>query len=367
MAMHGDYGYMEENRLGKPYDVKLLRRLARYAFPYKGVMALALLMAILLTLLDLAIPYLSKIAIDHYILAAYYRVETGKLKGEKPLRDFFTRHDRMITKSPDGTWGLVPQTDLKKMDPALLQRYRSMGLISQRPYYKIPAESFGEISSAKIRLAARALEDGSFAVPRDMLKELLPAERMKVRKEDLRGVLQVSLILIVFLALSFGLGYGEYYLLERTVQRIMQDIRIELFDRIQSQALTFFDRHPVGRLVTRVTNDIENLNEMFKSVAITVFKDILILTGILAVLLYLNWRLALLCFLLIPFLFGITLLFSSLAREAFRELRGGPPWQRSTPFCKRGSPGCGSSSSSPGRRTRWRPSPALTTKTFWQA
>ena len=73
--------------------------------------------------------------------------------------------------------------------------------------------------------------------------------------------------------------------------------------------------------MTRVTNDIENLNEMFKSVMITVFKDIFILSGILVVLLYLNWKLALVCFALLPFIFGLTLLFSSLAREAFREIR----------------------------------------------
>jgi ABC-type multidrug transport system fused ATPase/permease subunit len=70
-----------------------------------------------------------------------------------------------------------------------------------------------------------------------------------------------------------------------------------------------------------VTNDIENLNEMFKSVMVTIFKDIFILTGIVAILLYLNWKLALLYFTLLPIVFGLTLLFSSLARDAFRELR----------------------------------------------
>jgi ABC-type multidrug transport system fused ATPase/permease subunit len=90
---------------------------------------------------------------------------------------------------------------------------------------------------------------------------------------------------------------------------------------MQSQGVSFFDRHPVGRLVTRVTNDIENLNEMFKSVMVTVLKDFFILTGILVVLFYLNWRLALVSFALIPIIFGLALLFSSMAREAFRELR----------------------------------------------
>jgi len=131
----------------------------------------------------------------------------------------------------------------------------------------------------------------------------------------------VALVLMAFLFGSFWLGYGEYYLMELIGQRMMQDIRLELFEKMQSQAASFFDRHPVGRLVTRVTNDIENLNEMFKSVMITVFKDVFILGGILVVLLYLNWKLALICFALLPFIFGLTLLFSSLAREAFRELR----------------------------------------------
>jgi len=131
----------------------------------------------------------------------------------------------------------------------------------------------------------------------------------------------VGIALLSFLLISFLLGYGEYYLLELIGQRIMQDIRLDLFRSIQSQGVSFFDRHPVGRLVTRVTNDIENLNEMFKSVMVTVFKDVFILTGILIILLYLNWRLALVAFALLPIIFGLALLFSSLAREAFRELR----------------------------------------------
>jgi len=89
----------------------------------------------------------------------------------------------------------------------------------------------------------------------------------------------------------------------------------------KSSPFDFFDRNPVGRLVTRATNDIENLNEMFKSVLITVFKDIFLLSGIVVVLVYLNWRLALLSFILLPFVFGLTLFFSRQAREAFREIR----------------------------------------------
>ena len=83
--MIGEYGYMEEGKLGKPYDLRLMRRLARYAYPYKKVVLLALVLTMLITLMDLSLPYLSKIAIDRYILATWYRVNLAAL--EEPTKE----------------------------------------------------------------------------------------------------------------------------------------------------------------------------------------------------------------------------------------------------------------------------------------
>jgi ABC-type multidrug transport system fused ATPase/permease subunit len=311
---------MEEGRLGKPYNLRLLRRLGRYAFPYKKIMGLALFLTILITLLELALPYLSKIAIDQYILSAWYEVRL-RSADEKTMRDFAERYGSEVERTRDGSQGLIPQTQIKKMDPHLLNRLKEAGVITEKRFYKIPEGKIAQVESVDLRQGAMAMEDGALAVPLETLDSLTKEEILEIREADLRGVVLISLIIILFLFFNFGLGYGQYYLLEFTGQNVMQDIRMELFRRMQSQAVSFFDRHPLGRLVTRVTNDIENLNEMFKSVIITVFKDIFILTGILAILLYMNWRLALVSFILIPFIFGVTLLFSNLAREAFRELR----------------------------------------------
>ena len=316
--MIGEYGYMEEGKLGKPYDLSLMRRLTHYAYPYKKIILFALLLTMLITLMDLALPYLSKIAIDRYILATWYRVSLASL--EQPVRKELTEAlGQALQESKDGSYAFVSHENLKKLDPALLHKLRSNGLIAERNYYRIPPHLEGDF--LKEEKDAFSLQDGSRMVPFDRVNALQPGEILKVRAKDMEGLGSVGLVLLVFLVVSFWLGYGESYLLELIGQRIMQDIRLELFEKMQSQALSFFDRHPVGRLVTRVTNDVENLNEMFKSVMITVFKDIFILTGILAVLLYLNWKLALVCFTLLPFIFGLTLLFSSMAREAFRELR----------------------------------------------
>ena len=306
--------------MGKPYNLRLLRRLAHYAFPYKKVIALALFLTILITLLELALPYLSKIAIDRYILSAWYEVRLSGTEA-KTVRDFLERYRSAVEKTKDGSHGLIAHTHIKKMDPHLLNKFKEDGVISEKRFYRIPAEQLGQVEPVRLHRGAMTMEDGTLAVPIEALNELTREEILKARAGDLRGVVFIGLVIILFLFFNLGLGYGQYYLLEFTGQNIMQDIRLQLFRRMQSQAVSFFDRHPLGRLVTRVTNDIENLNEMFKSVIITVFKDIFILTGILAVLLYMNWRLALVSFILIPFIFGVTVLFSNLAREAFRELR----------------------------------------------
>ena len=80
--MHGDFGYMEEGKLGKPYNIKLLKRLGVYAIPYRRIIALALTVAFVITLTDLVLPYLSKIAIDRYILSSWQEVKLTAGTGE---------------------------------------------------------------------------------------------------------------------------------------------------------------------------------------------------------------------------------------------------------------------------------------------
>jgi ABC-type multidrug transport system fused ATPase/permease subunit len=318
--MYGANGYMEEGPLGKAYNLRLLRRLANYANPYKKMISMALFLTILITLLDLTLPYLSKIAIDKYILSSWYQVDLSF--SEKPsVRDFLEKIDSILEKSEDGSYGLISHMDIKKVDPSNLHEYRSRGIISERRFYKVRPVSQNRSLLKNLRGDSRKMADGSIAVPLENISNLKQEEISRIRGGDMRGVAMVGLILLIFLFVSYGLGYVQYYLLELSSQNIMQDIRVQLFQRTLSQAVSFFDRHPVGRLVTRATNDVENLNEMFKLVLTTVFKDIFMLLGILAILLYLNWRMALVCFTLIPFIFGLTLLFSYMARETFREIR----------------------------------------------
>jgi ABC-type multidrug transport system fused ATPase/permease subunit len=104
-------------------------------------------------------------------------------------------------------------------------------------------------------------------------------------------------------------------------QRVMHDLRMKIFTHLQGFSVSFFDRNPVGRLVTRLTNDVQNVHEMFTSVLVYLAKDVLLLIGILAVLFHFNREFALVSFSVLPVVFVATLFFSHRARDVFREIR----------------------------------------------
>ena len=132
--MYGEYGYMEEGQLGKPYDFRLLKRLARYALPYKKIISTALFLTIMITLLDLALPYLSKVAIDRYILASWFRIDLHGME-EGVRQDFVERYTRFLEKTKEGAYAFVSHGNAKKIDPAFLHEYRAKGIISQKEFY----------------------------------------------------------------------------------------------------------------------------------------------------------------------------------------------------------------------------------------
>jgi ATP-binding cassette subfamily B protein len=132
--------------------------------------------------------------------------------------------------------------------------------------------------------------------------------------------LLAGLYLMVLLG-EFSLKIIQIYLMQWIGQNIMKDLRQDIFCRLQSLSIDFFHKNPVGGMVSRVIGDINVLNEMFSAGIVTVFGDILVLGGIMAAMLLMHWRLALVVFVIIPVIFGITYLFRKHIRESFRDVR----------------------------------------------
>ena len=138
---------------------------------------------------------------------------------------------------------------------------------------------------------------------------------------DMNGLLLITLVYLSLLFVKFGVGFLQTYLLQSTGQKIMFDMRRQIFNHIQSLSISFFDKNPVGRLITRVTGDVEVLNEMFAAGIVSVFGDILTLTGIMIALLVLDWRLAVIVLAIVPFIIFVTAIFRMKARDGYRRVR----------------------------------------------
>jgi ATP-binding cassette subfamily B protein len=139
--------------------------------------------------------------------------------------------------------------------------------------------------------------------------------------KDVGGLNLVGAAFVCCLIVQFGADYFQNYLTQMMGQRVMYDIRAQVFAHLQRLPVSYFDRNPIGRLMTRATNDVQTLNEIFTSGVVTIFGDVLTLVVIVGLMVHLDAGLALVSFVVLPALFWLTAWFRPRIREAFREIR----------------------------------------------
>jgi ATP-binding cassette subfamily B protein len=137
----------------------------------------------------------------------------------------------------------------------------------------------------------------------------------------LTGIAQIGGLYIGLLLFTFALEFIQTYLMQWTGQKVMFDLRKQIFRHLQFMHVGFFDKNPVGRLVTRVTTDVDALNEMFTAGVVSIFEDVFVLFFILAIMLDMNWKLALITFAVLPFIVYATKIFRDKVRDSYRRIR----------------------------------------------
>jgi ATP-binding cassette subfamily B protein len=142
-----------------------------------------------------------------------------------------------------------------------------------------------------------------------------------IRQGNAAGLDRVALLYLGALFLGFVVRFGQVFILQMTGQKVMMDLRREIYAHLQRLHVGFFDQNPVGRLMTRVTTDVDAVNELFTSGVVTVFGDLFTLFGIMGVMVAMNWKLALVTFSVIPLFFVVTNWFRAGSRATFREVR----------------------------------------------
>jgi len=212
----------EEDVLGKAYDSRLMRRLLTYLRPYRWQVTVALISIFLKAGADVLGPYLTKIAVDRYLIHV--------------------------------------------------------------PGLRSPFDRF---------LSTNAIV----------------------------GIAQIAALYVGALSISFLLEFLQTYYMQWTGQKAMFDLRTEIFRHLQRMHIAYYDKNPVGRLVTRVTTDVDALNEMFTSGVVSIFEDIFVLIGIAMIMMRMDWRLALITLAVLPLIAIATNIFRNKVRESYRRIR----------------------------------------------
>src|SRR5260370_15338842 len=137
----------------------------------------------------------------------------------------------------------------------------------------------------------------------------------------LAGIAQIGGLYVGLLILTFGLEFVQTYLMQWTGQKVMFDLRSQIFRHLQHMHVGFFDKPPGGRVVTRGATDLDALNEMFTAGVVSIFEDVFVLAGIIGIMMKMNWKLALITFAVLPLIVYATLIFRDKVRDSYRRIR----------------------------------------------
>ncbi len=290
-----NFDFLEEEKLKGTHDIRIFKKLLKYVKkPYLKIIFIVFILLIFTTIFDLTLPYLTKTAIDEYIVPPYVVLnfkENFDLE-KKFLKEF--KGEKI--KLEEGKY-IIKKRDLSSYE---LKFYEKRGILEKGVYIKT--------------------EEGNFIRYED-IKNLPPLKILKIREKDINGIKRIAIIYLLILFLLGIFTYLHMVLLEYTGQKIAVDIRMDLFSHILRLPVSFFDKNPTGRLTTRVTNDVSTLNEFFTSVLIYFFKDAILIIGISIIILKMNFQIGISILLLTPFIAIATEIFRKKVRDAYREVR----------------------------------------------
>lgn len=330
----GPGGFSDDVIQSKVYDSRLYKRLLKYLKPYLWMVIISFFVLSLITAIELVLPLITRTAIDDHI------VSDKALAVFKPQDDFTSfdkryHHLKLKTSSLGGTTVVIlPTKSRNKIDKPYLQMLKDNGNLSEDNFIFIPnTEHNREILDKYLintddKTEARDKFGGWFrisekqiAVAQNTLKKIPLEFRKDLRRESYRSLLLLALIFLGLTTLRFIASFFQVYLTNYFSQLAMNDLRHDIFAHVQKMPVKFFDQNPVGRLVTRVTNDVRAIDEMLSSGVITIVQDVILIVAIVVLMMLLNWKLALVSYAILPFVIFTIYIFKRKTRVIYREVR----------------------------------------------
>jgi ABC-type multidrug transport system fused ATPase/permease subunit len=298
----------EARDMKQGYDKKMMKRLFAYAKPYIGWIGFSLALLIIVVGIELIRPILIGTAVDNVI--SKYDVDYSIVDSDE--KDAVNIYNRYLIRDEHNKYN-----EASKARIIYDESY-------ENPYFLALDVNKREIELIEdIRSIKR--DNGKYYITYNNVDKevfrLSEADIKLLRKDSFSNLYKITFLFIVLLVIGLLVSYFQTILLHYTGQKIIYNIREEVFTHMQGLSIQFFNNNPVGKLVTRVTNDTETLNEMYTSVIVNSVKSILMLVGITVMMFVMDYKLTLIILSVIPLILIATLLFRHYSRKAYREVR----------------------------------------------
>ncbi|MDE5748389.1 MAG: ABC transporter ATP-binding protein, partial [Acetatifactor sp.] len=275
-----------------------MRRLLTYLKPHKWTMTIATTLVLFIIVVELYRPIIIGDAIDNYINGYYqpFTIAVEGAKGAVPYGDIWlTRDGEPSASEPSDYYQLFLYED---------RYYMAEG---------INAAESEALTEGSPELIQSYVDAGAPCLEREQLKAL--------RRYDFTGILYAAGLYLLMMALGFVLNAVDTWMLQKMGQNIIFRMREQVFTHIHSLSLSFFNTTPVGKLVTRVSNDTEAVNELFTTILVRLFKNVVKILGYAVVMLSISVRMALVSFALLPVVGVLTFVFRFYSRKAYQITR----------------------------------------------
>ena len=275
-----------------------MKRLLSYLKPHKWVMTLATVLVLFIIAVELYRPIIIGNAIDQYINGYYHP---------------YVEAD-------------VSASDAVNWNGLVLSRDQAVSKADSASFYQIFLwKDHYYMAENLTRTECTALQNADTSVLKNYVREgaqKLTSNDLKVlRQNDFKGILKAGILFLLLLFSGFFLNLADTWLLQKMGQQIVYKLREETFTHIHSLSLSFFNTTPVGKLVTRVSNDTEAVNELFSTILVKLFKNVVKIIGYAVVMLSINVKMAGISFLLLPLVAILTFIFRHLSRKAYQITR----------------------------------------------
>lgn len=303
-SINNIFGKDKENKK----DMYLFKRLMKYAKPYMLHIIISFLLLGVVVGVELVQPVLIAKSIDSIITK--YDVPYSILTDEESnlMDNTVVFNGKRIIKDPTNKY----KDNLK-----------ARIILWKDNYYFIEGLTKSQVDDLKKEKKLSVTEDNFFEIGKKRFKaiKLTQNDLKLLRKEDFNSLIKLAILFVAIILLGSIVQYIQSLLLQYTGQKIIYEIRLDVFSHVQKMEIEFFNSRPIGRLVTRVTNDTESINEMYTSVITNSLKNIFLLIGIVIAMVSFNLKLSLLTYTVIPVLMVSTLIFRKYSKIMFREVR----------------------------------------------